>query len=538
MAPDLSPFADLGLTPAALAALLGEPEHRVRPGLDRLWEYYRNPQTPAGSWACAEPSALSRSAAGNGRGYRLAQERGLPARLASTDAQKRARETVIENDIGWRIDALVDFIAGNPPRLRSLAPDPARRALIEHALDAFWLASGGPGLVQDFVLLGLIYGGCDLILRAQSLQDNAHAYLPPMDGSAAAGEAAESSEAMAARVAAAAGLMSAEVVDPQRAVPITDPTDYRRLLGYVITSGVPRREASEVHIDSRTGERHGLLARLGRRVQALAEAPHDPAFVGRGNAARVIEVVSATHRRVFIDGVLVEDQALTLGVLPVVHVQNASQPFCYAGQSDVEPMIPLQDELNTRLSDRAHRVTLQSFNMYLAKGLDGLQGERGYPGSLEVAPGQVWITDNPDADIKAFGGDGHSPSEDRHIDELREALDKSSSVSPVVIGVIRERLGHLSSENALRLTMLGILSKTARRRVAYGGGLERLSTLALQALDTAGVLRTTAAERRVRAEWSDPLPASGQTRLSELQFKRSLGVPDQHVLDELGTPNT
>lgn len=340
------------------------------------------------------------------------------------------------------------------------------------------------------------------------------------------------------RVAAAAGLMSAEVVDPQRAVPITDPSDYRRLLAYVITSRVPRRDAGEARGHGPTSELHALLSRVGRRVRALAEAPQDPAFVGRGNMARVIEVVSATHRRVFIDGVLVEDQPLALGVLPVVHVQNASQPFCYAGQSDVEPLIPLQDELNTRLSDRAHRVTLQSFNMYLAKGLDGLQGERGYPGSLEVAPGQVWITDNPDADIKAFGGDGHSPSEDRHIDELREALDKSSSVSPVVIGVIRERLGHLSSENALRLTMLGILSKTARRRVAYGGGLERLSTLALQALDSAGVLRTTPAERRVRAEWSDPLPSNDQTRLSELQLKRSLGVPDEQVLDELNNASS
>ena len=50
---------------------------------------------------------------------------------------------------------------------------------------------------------------------------------------------------------------------------------------------------------------------------------------------------------------------------------HVSQPFAYSGLSEVEPLIPLQDELNTRLSDRASRVTLQCFKMYLAKGIDG-----------------------------------------------------------------------------------------------------------------------------------------------------------------------
>ena len=78
----------------------------------------------------------------------------------------------------------------------------------------------------------------------------------------------------------------------------------------------------------------------------------------------------------------------------------------YEGQSEVEPLIPLQDELNTRLSDRANRVTMQSFKMYLAKGLDGFAD-----GSAPVVgPGRVWTTDNPDASMQTFGGDSSSPS--------------------------------------------------------------------------------------------------------------------------------
>jgi hypothetical protein len=103
--------------------------------------------------------------------------------------------------------------------------------------------------------------------------------------------------------------------------------------------------------------------------------------------------------------------------VPVAHIQNVAQPFAYHGIGEVEPLIPLQDDLNTRLSDRANRVTMQSFKMYLAKGVDGFE-------RTPVGPGVLLSTDNENASITAFGGDAASPSEDRHIDELREALDK------------------------------------------------------------------------------------------------------------------
>ncbi|HBS27934.1 MAG TPA: hypothetical protein DEB06_00435, partial [Phycisphaerales bacterium] len=249
------------------------------------------------------------------------------------------------------------------------------------------------------------------------------------------------------------------------------------------------------------------------------------------NAPRSLEILAPDHTQRYEGGRLVLDEPNPLGVLPVVHVQNASQPGAYRGMSDVEPLIPLQDELNTRLSDRAHRVTLQSFNMYLAKGI-----EPGPGGPMRIAPGQVWTTDNPDADIKAFGGDGHSPSEEAHIEQVRDALDKTSSVSPVAIGVIRARLGHLSSENALRITLMGVLSKTARKRVAYGRGIAEMSGLILHALDVAGVYRTRERDQRVRVEWPDPLPTDERSVLEAARLKRELGVPAERVLADLGYP--
>jgi len=249
-----------------------------------------------------------------------------------------------------------------------------------------------------------------------------------------------------------------------RGVPILEPSDFRVLKGYLICS------------DEQTNEVELGGASPGRRVE------------------QVIEVLSATHRQVYRDEALFEESINPLGVVPVVHIQDTSQPFAYEGVSEVEPLIATQDELNTRLSDRAHRVTLQSFKMYLAKGIDGFA-------DTPVGPGQVWSTENENAEVEAFGGDMNAPSEESHITELREAMDKISSVSPVVIGVIRERLGQLSSENALRVTLTGILAKTERKRVVYGRGIAQMCGLILRALDSSGVYRTGESERGVQIKW-------------------------------------
>jgi hypothetical protein len=214
-------------------------------------------------------------------------------------------------------------------------------------------------------------------------------------------------------------------------------------------------------------------------------------------------------------------------MLPVVHIQNMAQPFEYEGLSEVEPLIPLQDELNTRLSDRASRVTLQNFKMYLGKGIDGFE-------KMPVGPGQLISTDNPNASIEAFGGDSHSPSEEAHIQQIRDAMDKTSGIPPLASGVVQAKIGNLSSANALRITLMGLLSKTARKRVTYGAGIARVCALILAALDQTGALKTRVQDRGVRLAWPDPLPEDVREQVMAAEAKARLGVPPERLLAELG----
>ena len=241
----------------------------------------------------------------------------------------------------------------------------------------------------------------------------------------------------------------------------------------------------------------------------------------------MIELITADRWQRYEDERLVSEGTNSLGMLPLVHIQNTAVPFEYAGVSDVEPLIPLQDELNTRLSDRAHRISLQSFKLYLGKGIDGFLEQ-------PVAPGRMWLTDNEQASVQEFGGDASCPSEDAHLSDLREALDKASGVTPIAAGAIKGRIGHLTSAAALRITLQALLAKTDKKRGTYGGALARLCELALAWLDRAGVLRTRPDERAITINWPSPVPENEQEKLQEAEAKLRVGVSQEIVLRELG----
>ncbi len=490
----LDVFSGVGLDEARLALAIDGRRARELPRLEKLWSYFRNPLEPVG---------VGGAAAGSWRGwYRQAQEVGLPDRVTGRrrdpgldDRASGRREVVIENDIAWRVQLMVDFLFGKSIRVLSTSEDEATRERVEKVIEAVWEASGGIAMLQDAATLGHVYGHVDLVVRIDEER---------LLG-AAAGD-----------IAAIADAIRIEPIDATRGAPIVNRDDYRELDAYAICV---EREAPGASAEQEPERRMRL--RGGRRSSGRAQAARERVLS--------LELIGPGVRQVYEDGMLVEESRSVLlpETLPIVHVQNVSQPFRYSGLSEVEALIPLQDELNTRLSDRASRVTMQSFQMYLAKGIEGFD-------RAPVGPGALWQTDNMEASVQAFGGDSASPSETAHISEIREAMDKISSAPPLAGGVLRGRVGNLSSATALRVTLIGLLSKTERKRVTYGRGITRASRVVLEALDAAGVVRTGAGDRGVRVAWSDPLPSEERDDVAAARAKVELGVPEERVLSELG----
>ena len=296
-------------------------------------------------------------------------------------------------------------------------------------------------------------------------------------------------------------------------MPILDENDYRNITYYV------------QHFCQQKNSVKGGESFISRLIGSRA------ANTKKRETLTVTEIIGADAWQKYENKELVAEGINPFGMVPVVHIQNIAQPYYYEGLSDVEPLIPLQDELNIRLSDRANRITFQSFKMYLAKGIEGFEDK-------PVAPGRMWCTDNPDASIEQFGGDLATPSEDLHMAEIREAMDKTSGVPPVVAGVLKNKLGNLTSAVALKMTMMGMLAKTDRKKFVYGQGLKRIAEMILYMLDYAGVYASEQTDRNIDVLFPDPLPENVLEKLKEAQIKKDLGVSKEQLLRELGYETT
>jgi len=510
---DLEIFQDQQLEGDYVEWLVDTQSIDIQTHFGRLWDYYANPRVET-----AGAGASDRKVNESGRCYVQAQEYGLPARITGLvhsgnagifgakpvyDVQRK--EIVIENDIAWRVNATVDFLFGKPISFVSKSPDGQKRAEIESILKAVFAANGGIGFLQDMAVLGSVYGfvdcyvrpGDEIIERITSSSSSQTLFLD----SRKAGFLED--------VLQLAQTIDLELIEAPRALPVLDENDYKKIRYYVQHFQQKRNALSR---------KNSFLARL--------------LFAGkRGGDSRqvvaVTEITSAHAWQRYENKQLIAQGELPWGFLPVVHIQNIAQPYYYEGLSDVEPLIPLQDELNTRLSDRASRITFQSFKMYLGKGIEGFEDK-------PVSPGRMWYTDNPEASIEEFGGDTETPSEGLHIAEIREALDKVSAVTPIVAGVLKNKLGNLTSAIALRLTLMGMLSKNERKRFTYSEGLKRICRMVLGILDTADIYRTQEADRDVEIIFPSPLPENMMEKLKEAQIKKDLGVPTEQVLRELG----
>ena len=520
--------------------------------LDRLWAYYRNPMRVEAMIADDAPA----------RPYRQAQEWGLPSRItghvagdnvfdASSVPGVARKEVVIENDIGWRVETQVDFLFGRAIVLNSACADVTRRPLIEQLLRQTLANNGGLVFLQKLALLGAVYGQVDVLVKfcpeqagdaptnacpTQLLGAQTDTPLPdsrlpdapphspglPHAGPAPAADAAPA-EASGDDLASHSGatipspetisrlarMVRFEIVDPTRALPLLEPEDCRCVEAFATVYQLDR------------------IAPPPAVRPKWWQSPFLRSSTQDNDKRTIIELVTATAWQKYDDGRLVDSGPSTLGRLPLVHVQNTADPLSYDGVSDVEPLIPLQDELNTRLSDRAYRIAMQSFKMYLGKHIENFV-------DLPVTPGRMWSTDNADADVIEFGGDSACPSEESHIAEVREALDKLSGVSPVAAGAIRGKIGNLTSAEALRVTMMALLSRTERKRTTYGTAIAQLCELTLAWLDHAGLLASLPDERGIQIHWPNPMPSNESEQLALAKAKESLGIPREVVLRELG----
>ena len=166
---DIGKFDDGNINVDFIEWLVDEQWIDIGVHFGRLWEYYHNQMREISTVGEAGASRSESS-----RNYVQGQEYGLPARITGTvysgaggvfaarpagDIQRK--EVVIENDISWRINAMVDFLFGKGVEFVSKSPNTDKRREIERILKAVFGGNGGIGFFQDMAVLGGVYGFVD-----------------------------------------------------------------------------------------------------------------------------------------------------------------------------------------------------------------------------------------------------------------------------------------------------------------------------------------------------------------------------------------
>jgi hypothetical protein len=104
----------------------------------------------------------------------------------------------------------------------------------------------------------------------------------------------------------------------------------------------------------------------------------------------------------------------------------------------------------------------------------------------------------------------------------------------VAAGILRGRVGNLTSAVALKITLMGVLAKTERKRESYGKGISDICKLILLTLDRTGIYPNRPEEREIEIHWPSPLPENLMEKLQEAQAKKELGISQEQILKELG----
>jgi hypothetical protein len=244
-------------------------------------------------------------------------------------------------------------------------------------------------------------------------------------------------------------------------------------------------------------------------------------------AARVpvLESWTDTAYRLEVAGQEVQVGPNPYGVIPFVHVPNLPEPNQAWGRSDLVDVIPLNRELNERISDQADIIRYHADPPVVFTGVESHD-------SLTVGPGTVW--DLPqDADVKLLEWQGQPIAVQEHIESVRRALYETAETPRTAFG----DSGRLLSGVALETELRPLVQRTQRKRITWTVALRRRARLIFRVAEAAGVLPPGTAEAlRVRIIWPSMMPSDDRAEVANNVALVAAGLRSRRTaMDLLGT---
>ncbi|MFN8525643.1 MAG: phage portal protein [Chloroflexota bacterium] len=221
---------------------------------------------------------------------------------------------------------------------------------------------------------------------------------------------------------------------------------------------------------------------LGPGESALFEIPKGAGGLnGSGGTAdprasvEVVERWTATELSLTFGERVVRRGPNPYGFIPFVHVPNLQPANQSWGVSDLVDVIPINRELNERVSDQADVIRYHADPPIVFKGVTEHT-------DLAVGPGTVW--DVPvDSDVKLLEWQGQPIAVGEHIERILRTLYEIAETPRTAFG----DSGRVLSGVALEAELRPLIQKTLRRRVFWTRALRTRNRLMLRLAERYGV---------------------------------------------------
>lgn len=214
-----------------------------------------------------------------------------------------------------------------------------------------------------------------------------------------------------------------------------------------------------------------------------------------------------------------------MGEVPIIPLINRPR-LVGEGESEIAPILPLQDFVNKILMDALIASEFGSFRQRWATGIEIPEDENGNPVEpFKAAVDRIWVTSSPEVKF----GDFAQTDLSGHIKLIETGIQHIASISRTPPHYLLGQSGSFPSGESLKATETGLTAKVMRKQRYFGEAWEDAMRLAFRWLDDPRAAFPQAetiwrdAEYRAPGQWADAL-----TKL------KTIGVPDRALWEEWG----
>jgi len=259
---------------------------------------------------------------------------------------------------------------------------------------------------------------------------------------------------------------------------------------------------------------------------------------GKPVARMYKEVVTRDTISYYIDNELVEEIPNIMREINIVQIKNIPLAGESRGQSDLKSIIPLQKELNAKVTDVSDIINYHSAPITIIQGAKSK--------NLEKGAKKVWGGLPKDAKVYNLELNSDLNASNSFISTIKTAIHELSNTPEDSLG------GKSAVSNttgvALQIKYAPLLEKTWLKRQTYGGGIKDVCRLVIKLLRVKGsdeerkllndLMSTSEGIKKVfdiTVTFPDPLPKDEMVQLQIIAQKMNLGLEEpEGALKELG----